>query len=80
MDISGCAGPVLRHDNNKASQGQHRASFTFCQALVDGIILRNDLRNYQFTVEQQTKDQQSIPTTENDHKTCFLLSNTCCTS
>lgn len=63
VDVSRCAGPVLGHDNDKASQGQHRTLFAFCQALVDCVVLGNDLGYYQFTVKQYTK-YESIWTIE----------------
>lgn len=53
VDVSGRAGPVLRHDNNKASQGQNRTLLVLRQALIDGIVLGDDLGYHQFTAEQE---------------------------
>lgn len=52
VSVSGRAGPVLRHDDNQSSQGQNRALLVLRQALIDGIILGDDLSYHQFTAEQ----------------------------
>lgn len=57
VSVSGRAGPVLRHDHDEASQGQHGALLALCQALIDGIILGDDLSYHQFTAETGLKHE-----------------------
>ena len=47
VDVPGSAGTVLRHDHDEPRQGQHHAVLTLRHALVDGVVLRDDLGDHQ---------------------------------
>lgn len=55
VDVPGCAGPVLGHDHDESGQGQHRTLLVLCHALVDGVVLGDDLGDHQFAAGRRRK-------------------------
>ena len=58
VDVPGSAGPVLRHDDDEPRQGQHRALLALRHALVDGVVLGDDLGDHQLAVEATGEDDK----------------------
>lgn len=48
MDVPGCAGSVLGHDYDETGQGQYGPLLVLRHALVDGVVLGDDLGDHQF--------------------------------
>lgn len=51
VDVSGCTGPILRHHHDEARRGQDRALLVLCLALVNRVVLWDNLVYHQFTAK-----------------------------
>lgn len=61
VDVPGRARPVLRHDHNQPGHGEHGPQVVLGLALIDGVVLRNDLVDDQFAADPvQAGDQVKI--------------------
>lgn len=76
LDVPGSARPVLGHDHNQPGHGEDGALVVLRLALIDGVVLGNDLVDDQFAVER-------VSTRSGDQRRAAPASGllrTCCTS
>lgn len=51
--IPGSTGPIFRHHHDEPGHGEDRPLLVLCLALIDGIVLRDDLVDDQFAMRHR---------------------------
>lgn len=62
VDVPGRAGPVLRHHHDEARRGQDGALLVLGLALVNGVVLWDDLVYHQFTTKSSEERKTELST------------------